>query len=139
MLAEPVVFEAIHGTISVARPHAGSVLVTITGRDVGELGDAPLRELDRHLSAASGLEIFVDARAASGPSVDVSSAWASFLRDHQARFARLHMLTGSRFVELTASFVREVTGLGERMLLYKDAQAFEAALRQTSSGTTQPR
>ncbi|HYO94730.1 MAG TPA: hypothetical protein VER33_09455 [Polyangiaceae bacterium] len=138
MLTEPVVFEAIHGTISVARPHARAVLVTITGRDVGELGDAPLRELARHLTAASELEIFVDARAASGPSVDVSGAWASFLREHQARFDRLHMLTGSRFVELTASFVREVTGLGERMRLYKDADAFEAALRETSVGTLQP-
>jgi hypothetical protein len=33
--------------------------------------------------------------------------------DTKARYARLSILTGSRFIELTASFVQRFTGLGE--------------------------
>jgi hypothetical protein len=73
--------------------------------------------------------LFVDARAASGPSVDVSSRWAHWLREHEQRIDRLMMLPGSRFVELTAAFVRDFSGLHDRMQIVNDAATFDEVLR----------
>ena len=39
-------------------------------------GDLPFQELTKDLETNQSLQLFVDARAASGPSVDVSSQWA---------------------------------------------------------------
>jgi hypothetical protein len=38
------------------------------------------------------------------------------------------MLTGSRFVQLTADFVRRFAELGDAMLIYTDGVAFDEAL-----------
>jgi phage regulator Rha-like protein len=39
------------------------------------------------------------------------------------------MLTGSRFVQLTADFVRRFAELGDAMHVYTDGAAFDEALR----------
>ena len=39
------------------------------------------------------------------------------------------MLTGSRFVQLTADFVRRFAELGDSMSLYTDGKAFDEALQ----------
>jgi hypothetical protein len=135
MSAVPVRLEAVHMAITIARPSPRVVLVTITGQDTGELGDAPFREIEKHLGGAERPEIFVDARGSLGASVDVSAAWASWLMNNKTRYARLSILTGSRFIELTASFVQRFTGLGERMRIYTEPGAFDAALRDLDART----
>ena len=45
---------------------------------------------------------------------------------HKARFRRVSMLTGSRFVQLTAEFVRRFADLGERMNVYTEQWRVEA-------------
>jgi len=130
MPIEPTRLRAVHAAITIGRPSPRVVLVTITGQDTGELGDAPFREIEKHLGGSERPEIFVDARATLGASVDVSAAWASWLMDNKARYARLSILTGSRFIELTASFVQRFTALGDQMRIYTEPAAFEAALRE---------
>ena len=39
------------------------------------------------------------------------------------------MLTGSKFVQLTADFVRRFAELGDAMRVYTDGAAFDEALR----------
>ena len=78
----------------------------ISGSDVGEFGDAPLRELSECLNGTGTIELFIDAREVRGASVDVSSEWAGWLRAHKAQLGKITMLTGSRFVQVTADFVR---------------------------------
>ena len=127
-------FEAQHCTLTIARPHAGVVLLTLVGRDVGELGDAPFRELARDLTAERPIELFIDARAGRGASMDVSGAWAMWLNTNKERFTQVSMLTGSRFIELTAEFVKNFSALGEKMRLYTETAAFEAALHAERRG-----
>ncbi len=122
-----IAFEGVHCAIRVRRPAGRVVVLEITGRDTGELGDGPFRELDADLEAG-GLELFIDARGTQGASIDVSGQWATWLRTHRARFRRISMLTGSRFVQLTADFVRRFAELGEVMNVYTDPTAFETAL-----------
>ncbi len=127
-MALPRMFEGLHSTISIARPASHVVVLTINGRDGGEHGDAPLRVLEDELRAGS-YALFIDARQTLGASVDVSNIWAQWLRAHRDQLHHIHMLTGSRFVQLTADFVRRFAELGDAMLIYTDGTAFDEALR----------
>jgi hypothetical protein len=110
------------------RVSSSTVVVVISGKDVGEHGDRPLRALDA-LLAEGGFELFIDARKTTGASIDVSNVWAAWLRLHRDELHRIHMLTASRFVQLTADFVRRFAELGDAMLLYTDPVSFDAQLR----------
>lgn len=121
-------FEGRDCTLSIRRPAGAVVVVTLSGSDVGEFRDAPFRELEKDLAAHARVELFIDARRGKGASIHVSGEWAAWLGRHKARFRRVHMLTGSRFIQLSAEFVRRFADLGELMLLYTDPPAFEGAL-----------
>ncbi len=127
-------FEGVHSTLAIARPVRAVVVLTIAGRDAGEHGDAPLRALDEHL-AAGPFTLFIDARRTTGASVDVSNVWAQWLRAHRDHLFRIHMLTGTRFVQLTADFVRRFAELGDAMLVYTDGAAFDEALRDATASS----
>jgi hypothetical protein len=121
-------FEGRHSTLVIARPVGSVVTVTISGRDAGEHGEGPLRALDEELLSGP-FALFIDARATSGASVDVSNIWAQWLRTRRDQLDQIHMLTGSRFVQLTADFVRRFAELGDAMRIYTDGTAFDDALQ----------
>jgi hypothetical protein len=122
-----VVFEGIHCRLAIERPAAGVVLLRLTGWDVGEFGDAPMKEMAKDLAAAP-LELFIDARAVKGATIDVSNDWALWLRANRAKFQHISMLAGSPFVQLTAKFVQRFAELNEVMRIYTEPAAFDAAL-----------
>jgi hypothetical protein len=76
------------------------------------------------------------ARHGKGASVDVSGEWAIWLRANKSRFVHVSMLTGSRFIQLSADLVRRFAELGEIMRIYTDPAAFEAALASATQGHT---
>lgn len=127
----PHSFEGIHSTMHITRPRPHVVVVTISGRDAGEHGTAPFRALDSEL-AEGPFTLFIDARRTLGASIDVSNIWAQWLKTNRDRLERIHMLTGSKFVQLTADFVRRFAELGDAMLVYTDGVAFDEALRATT-------
>ncbi|MBL8949329.1 MAG: hypothetical protein JNK82_01035 [Myxococcaceae bacterium] len=122
-----VLFEGAHCTLTLDWPAPGVTLVVFTGKDTNEFGDAPFQELDAHL--APGTELYIDARKATAASIDVSAEWAKWLGRRKGSFARVSMLTGSKFIQMSADFVRRFADLGELMRLYTDAVAFEHALQ----------
>src|SRR5688572_7547142 len=120
--------EGIHCTMVIKVPAPAVIVISIEGTDVGELGEAPFQVLAPLLGNAERIELFIDARNARGPSVDVSSEWARWLLAHRARLLHVSMLTGSRFVQLSAALVRSFADLGDAMRLYTDDRVFEGAL-----------
>ena len=128
MAPTPRTFEGLHSTIVIARPAPHVVLMTISGRDAGEHGDGPQRALDEELRTGP-YALWIDARRTLGASVDVSNVWAQWLRANRDRLHAIHMLTGSKFVQLTADFVRRFAELGDAMHVYTDGAAFDEALR----------
>jgi hypothetical protein len=132
MTETPRTYEGLHSTLVITRPAHHVVVLTIAGRDAGEHGDAPLRALDEELRRGP-YSLFVDARATQGASIDVSNVWAQWLRAHRDHLHQIHMLTGSRFVQLTADFVRRFAELGDAMRVYTDGAAFDEALRAATS------
>jgi hypothetical protein len=121
-------WHGVHCTIAVSRPASGIAVLQISGHDVGEFGAAPMQELERQIFDEGTIELFIDARDTEGASIDVSGEWAQWLSAHRSHFRRISILTGSRLIEVTASFVRRFAELGEIMRIYSDKDAFDQAL-----------
>jgi phage regulator Rha-like protein len=102
----------------------------LSGSDTGELRDAPMRTLDEWLAQAEAVEFFIDAREVRGASIDVSSDWATWFTAHRERFKSITMLTGNKFIQITAEFVRRFAGLNGIMWVCTDAKMFDLALEQ---------
>lgn len=120
-------FEGAHCTIVIDWPVENVVVVTFSGRDTNEFGDKPFKKLDERLTP--GTELYIDAREGTAASVDVSAEWAKWLAKRRSSFAHVSMLTGSRFIQMSADFVKGFANMGELMRLYTDAAAFDEALK----------
>ena len=129
-----MLYEGVHCRLGIERPATGVVVVRLTGWDVGEFGDAPMKEMAKDFVPGRKLELFIDARAVRGATIDVSNDWALWLRSKRASFSCISMLTGSPFVQLTARFVQRFAELNDLMRIYSDAAAFDAALASAVSG-----
>ncbi len=127
MSERTVRMEGVHGAMELRCPAPGVVVLVLSGQDAGELGDRPFRELERIL-ADGRVDLFIDGRDSRGPTIDVSNAWAEWLARHRKRLDRVTMLTGSRFVEVTASFVRRFAKLEDLMRVTTDPAAFDSEL-----------
>jgi hypothetical protein len=129
------VIQSSNSVLTIQRPAPGVVVVTVSGTDIGEHGDAPFTELVKDVEAGP-FELFVDARQSRAVALDVSGSWARWLRSRRASLRRVNMLTASRFVALTANFVRDFAELGDLMRIYSDPVAFDDALREASAAGT---
>ncbi len=123
-------FEGVHCNLSLERVSRGIVSLKISGRDVGEFGDAPLLTLDRWLAGSGPVELFIDAREVKGASIDVSGEWARWLGARKEKLRSITMLTGSPFIHITAEFVRRFADLEGVMRICSEATVFEEALRE---------
>ena len=128
-----VTLEGMHGTAEVARPIPGVVVVTLVGHDAGELANAIFGEIETDLAIQAPLHLFVDAAQASAASMTGSHVWATWLAANVDRLGRVVMLASSRLAIVTCGFVKDASGLGERMEVMSDPFLFERALR--GSGT----
>jgi hypothetical protein len=121
-------FEGRHCQLAIRLFAAGVVVVRISGTDVGEFGEAPLHELSERLAGGESIGLFIDARDVRGASIEVSGEWARWLRAHKVQLREVSMLTGSRYVQVTADFVRRFSDLEGVMKIYTDEKAFDEAL-----------
>lgn len=120
--------EGVYCSLSIHRPAPAVAVVVLSGSDIGEFGDLPMRELTRDLAQFETMELFIDARAVRGASVEVSAEWALWMRAHRASFQRINMLTGSRYIQITATFVRRFAGLADLMNVFTEHAAFDECL-----------
>ncbi|HEX9446232.1 MAG TPA: hypothetical protein VGA73_19100 [Candidatus Binatia bacterium] len=58
-------YEGVHCRLAIERPGPGVLVLKISGRDVGEFGAAPMRELEIELTHGS-VELYVRAAFAAG-------------------------------------------------------------------------
>jgi hypothetical protein len=121
-------FEGIYCSMRITRPARDVVVLTIDGSDIGEFADAPFRALEADLRTGRPLELFIDSRTTRGASIGVSTDWAIWLGRHRSSFQRVTMLAGSRFIRITADFVRRFAMLEDIMRVTTDPQAFESAV-----------
>lgn len=102
--------------------------VTIVGRDTGQFGASVFNEIRFHLGGPKGLELFVDAGQAAGPTSNVSDAWTRFLAREAPLLKRVSLLAVSKFVHLTVSVAKLFSRTGDLIQIYSDPQLFQSAL-----------
>jgi len=124
-------FNGIHCSMSIKSFPSRVVVVRISGTDIGEFGEEPMLELKKCLLEMDPIHLFIDARDVRGASIEVSGEWAAWLRNHKAHLQRISMLTGSRFIEVTAEFVRRFADLEGIMRIYTEPAAFDMALARS--------
>ena len=124
-------WEGIHFSLAIERPAASVVVMRFSGWDAGEFGDMPMQELAKDLVSNDQIELFIDAREVKGASIEVSGEWSQWLGKHKGSFKHISMLTGSRFIQVTANFVRRYGELGELMRIYTEPAAFDEALEES--------
>jgi len=124
-------YDGIHCNLAIQQYGSRVVVLRIRGTDTGEFGDAPMQGLDKCLAGAAPVQFYIDARDVRGASIEVSGEWARWLSEHKAQFEGISMLTGSRFIEMTAEFVRRFADLQGIMRIYTEPAAFDAALQES--------
>ena len=130
---EPIRFDGVHCNLSIEKPSAGVVLMKIRGTDVGEFGDAPMKTLADCVANSSAIQLFIDARFVRGASIEVSGEWASWLNAHKSVLGTVTMLTGSRFIQVTAEFVRRFASLEGSMRICTEPAVFDQALLEATA------
>jgi len=80
------------------------------------------------LRVAAPAHLFVDARNAVGATVRVSEDWTGFLSRHRAQLAHVHVLVGSKMVELTVAIARHLSRTDHLIQIYSDPVIFETQL-----------
>jgi hypothetical protein len=121
-------FDGLHCQLAIRLFAGGVVVLRISGTDVGEFGEAPMRQLNERFPAGESIRLFVDARDVRGASIEVSGEWARWLRAHKIQLSEVSMLTGSRYVQVTADFVRRFSDLQGVMKIYSDEKVFDEVL-----------
>ena len=112
-----------------ARPSVSVLVVRIAGYDRGQFGTAPLDEIGSVLRVAAPVQLFVDARDATGATVRVSEDWTRFLTRHAADLEHVHVLVGSKMVELTVAIARHLSRIDRLMQIHSDPALFETQLQ----------
>ena len=129
-LLKSVNFEGAHCAVVLEQFSPSLVLMRLSGTDTGELHDAPMRTLDAWLAESGEVEFFIDARDVRGASIDVSSDWAAWFTANRERFKSITMLTGNKFIQITAEFVRRFAGLNGIMWVCTESKVFDIAFEQ---------
>jgi hypothetical protein len=122
-------YDGIHCNLIIQRfPRV--VVLRISGSDVGEFGEAPMQALNDSVASLDPIDLFIDARDVRGASIDVSGEWARWLSSRKPGLRTITMLTGSRFIEITAAFVRRFASLEGIMRICNDPGVFDFALAE---------
>ena len=133
MSAVPQIFrefelEGLHCAFTIRKFPRGVVVLKISGTDIGEFGGRPMQELMECVKDIEPVHLFIDARDVRGATMNVSGAWAEWLRTHRMYFQQISMLTGTRYVEITADVVRRFAALESLMRIYTEPDIFDAVM-----------
>ena len=128
--SQQIQYDGIHCKLVIQTFSNRVAVLRITGSDIGEFGDAPMQELNRWLDSHGPVAFFIDARDVRGASIEVSGEWAEWLSAHKSQLRSVTMLTGSRFIQVTAEFVRRFASLEGIMSICSEPAVFDAALKE---------
>jgi hypothetical protein len=113
-------------TFTFRRLRPAVLLVTINGNDKGQFGTATLDEIRLEILRGKPLELFVDARDATGVAVSVSEDWTRFFTQNRENLSRVSVLVGSRIMNLTIAIAQHLSRTGNLIQIYSDPATFDA-------------
>ncbi|MDB5049344.1 MAG: hypothetical protein JWO30_2415 [Fibrobacteres bacterium] len=110
------------------RIRPGVLHAVITGLDNGQFGTTTLDEIRAEIGRHKPVELFVDAREATGAAVSVSEEWTRFFSAHRSELSRVHVLVGSKVVSLTVAIAQHLSRTGNLIQIYSDPETFASKL-----------
>ena len=110
------------------RIRPGAMLVTVDGMDLGQFGEAVLDEFRLEMMRAGRLALFVNALGALDVSVEVRRQWSAFIGEQRDRLAGVHVLVGSKYVQLVVGIAQHLSGTGNLIQIHSDANLFHERL-----------
>jgi hypothetical protein len=128
--AQAIRYDGVHCNLLLEKLLGQVLVLKISGTDVGEFGEAPMKTLSAWLEDIRPVDLFIDAREVRGASIAVSGEWASWLTSHRSALRSITMLTGSRFIQVTAEFVRRFASLEGIMRICTEPAVFDRALEE---------
>jgi hypothetical protein len=103
--------------------------VTISGYDAGQFGTATLDEILTAINREGKIELFVDARDATGTATGVSDDWTRFFSANREKLSRVHVLIGeSKVLQLTVAIAQHLSRTGNLIQIYSDPEIFGSKL-----------
>jgi hypothetical protein len=111
------------------RRRPGVLQVTISGYDAGQFGTATLDEILTAINREGKIELFVDARDATGTATGVSDDWTRFFSANREKLSRVHVLIGeSKVLQLTIAIAQHLSRTGNLIQIYSDPEIFGSKL-----------
>lgn len=111
------------------RPRPGVLRVTISGHDSGQFGTSTLDEILAAINREGKIELFVDAREASGAAINVSDDWTRFFSLNREKLSRVHVLgSDSKVLQLTIAIAQHLSRTGNLIQIYSDPEIFNSKL-----------
>jgi hypothetical protein len=108
------------------RLRPGTLLITVSGNDMGQFGTQALDEIRLEMLRHRPVELFVDAQGAGVISVQVSREWTQFFALNREQLLRVSVLVGSRAIELTVAIAQHLSQTGNLIQIYSDRELFDA-------------
>ena len=114
----------------------GIVLMTIAGNDHGQFGAAAIDEVNAEFERFGIVTLYVDTRAAAGPSTSVMEAWTAYFSANRSKLRRVSIMVPpeSKLLHLTVSIVQHLSGMGGVLQIFGDVERFQAAIQQDVPG-----
>jgi hypothetical protein len=111
------------------------VLISASGHDKGQFGEAPFEWLEREMGRHGVIEVFVDTRELFNATQTVADRWSEWIARHKSRLRRMSVLVSSKYVQMTIEVAKLFSRTGELMRVYTDAPAFSDAIAQSLGRT----
>lgn len=102
-----------------------AMLIVISGTDTGQFGSSILDEIRAEIGRKGSVELFIDARAAVSASLHVSQEWRLFFTNNQRSLKHVHILVGSKFIELVVSIAQHLSRTGNLIKVYDNSMVFD--------------
>jgi hypothetical protein len=107
------------------RLRPGAIEITIQGYDTGKVGDAFLDLMSAEVRRYKPLEMFVDARQATGVVTPVRETWTAWFQSHQADLKHVTVLVSDKLVSSAVGVAKHFSRTGDLMRIVGDPQRFE--------------
>jgi hypothetical protein len=122
-------------TFTFTRLRPGALLVRIEGKDSGQFGTLPVDQFRDEMQRFGELTLLVDARAGEARAQNVIDVWGGFFKSNRLNLKSLHVLVGSKFMELTVGITTHLARMGRMVTVTTDAEAFERAVEKERSNS----
>jgi hypothetical protein len=122
-------------TMVLTRLGPGLILLSASGHDTGQFGEAPFEWLERDMGRHGSIEIFVDMRDMFNATQIVADHWSKWIQRHRTHLRRMSLLVSSKYVRMTVEVAKLFSRTGELMRIYTDAPAFSDAITQALGRT----